>query len=52
MAQAPKVGVRRRISFDGETFAALDCLARDRMSKFRSSRTKRFAILSRNIAGR
>jgi DNA end-binding protein Ku len=27
MAQAPKVGVRRWISFDGETFAALDRLA-------------------------
>jgi hypothetical protein len=32
MVQAPKVGMRRRIAFDGETFAALDRLARDRMS--------------------
>jgi hypothetical protein len=45
MAQSPKTGVRRRISFDPETFVALDRLARDRMTTLQELADEAFRYL-------
>jgi hypothetical protein len=45
MAQSQKAGVRRRISFDGETLVALDRLARDRMSSIQELADEAFRDL-------
>ena len=45
MMPQEKALVRRRISFDGETFAALDRLARDRMSSIQELADEAFRDL-------